>query len=55
MLWDTIVEEAVDEGKDQMVLAAIFQAVLEDMLLLLAEETTKEAWDTLKTIDAPRG
>lgn len=40
-----------------MALAAIFQVVSEDTLLLLAEkETTKVAWETLKTmyVDAER-
>ena len=39
----------VDERQDQMTLAAIFQGVPEETLLLLAEkETGKAAWDTLK-------
>lgn len=44
-VWDAIAEkEAVDKRKDQMALIAIFQAVPEDLLLLLAKkETTKEA------------
>lgn len=42
-------KELVDERKDQMALAAIFQAVPEAMMTVLAEhETSKEAWDTLK-------
>ncbi|KAG8074127.1 hypothetical protein GUJ93_ZPchr0006g44316 [Zizania palustris] len=41
--------EAVDDKKDQMALAAIIQAVPEAMVLAIAEkETTKEAWNTLK-------
>lgn len=35
-----------------MALAAIFQGVPEEILLLLAEkETAKDAWDTLKTMN----
>ena len=42
-------KELVDERKDQIALATIFQAVLEAMMMVLAEyETAKEAWDTLK-------
>ncbi|KAJ0975708.1 hypothetical protein J5N97_017673 [Dioscorea zingiberensis] len=41
----------VEEKKDQMAVAAIYQAVPEDVLLMLAEkETAKEAWQTLKTM-----
>ena len=39
----------VDERKDYMALAVIFQAVPEAMMMVLAEhETAKEAWDILK-------
>ncbi|KAJ0970052.1 hypothetical protein J5N97_022929 [Dioscorea zingiberensis] len=41
----------VEEKKDQMAVSAIYQAVPEDVLLMLAEkETAKEAWQTLKTM-----
>ncbi|XP_023550513.1 uncharacterized protein LOC111808631 [Cucurbita pepo subsp. pepo] len=54
-LWDAIESteslDSLDERKDQMALAAIYQAIPEEMLFLLAEiETAKEAWQALKTI-----
>uniref|UniRef100_J3L083 Retrotransposon gag domain-containing protein n=1 Tax=Oryza brachyantha TaxID=4533 RepID=J3L083_ORYBR len=42
-------DEAVDERKDQMALAAIVQAVPEAMVLGIAEkDSASEAWDALK-------
>lgn len=42
---------AMETRKDQMALAVIYQAILDETLFLLAEkEITREAWDTLKTI-----
>ncbi|KAL6607829.1 hypothetical protein ACP70R_040892 [Stipagrostis hirtigluma subsp. patula] len=42
-------DEAVDEKKDQMALAAIVQAVPEAVVMAISEkETAKEAWDALK-------
>uniref|UniRef100_J3N6B2 DUF4219 domain-containing protein n=1 Tax=Oryza brachyantha TaxID=4533 RepID=J3N6B2_ORYBR len=42
-------DEAVDERRDQMALAAIVQAVLEAMVLAIAEkEMASEAWEALK-------
>ncbi|XP_074378561.1 uncharacterized protein LOC141720104 [Apium graveolens] len=42
---------AVDERTVQMALAAIYQGVPEDVLLVIAEkETAKEAWEAIKTI-----
>lgn len=39
----------MDERKDRMARAAIYQAIPEDVLLMLAEkDTAKEAWETLK-------
>ena len=50
-VWEAVVAGDVDERQDQMALAAIFQGVPEETLLLLAEkETAKDAWDTLKTM-----
>ncbi|XP_023520946.1 uncharacterized protein LOC111784490 [Cucurbita pepo subsp. pepo] len=54
-VWDAIESteplDSLDERKDQMTLAAIYQAIPEEMLFLLAEkEAAKEAWKTLKTI-----
>ena len=41
----------VDERKDRMTLAAIYQVVLEDIFLMLAEkDSSKEAWETLQTM-----
>lgn len=44
-------EKEVDESQDQMALAAIYQGIPEETLLLIAEkETAKEAWTMLKTM-----
>lgn len=44
-------EVAVEEKKDKMALAAIYQGIPEDMLLSLAEKkTAKEAWEAIKTV-----
>ncbi|KAI3751256.1 hypothetical protein L2E82_22304 [Cichorium intybus] len=48
-VWDAIQNARVDEQTDRMALAAIYQAIPEDVLLMLAEkDTAKEAWETLK-------
>ncbi|XP_020250569.1 uncharacterized protein LOC109827953 [Asparagus officinalis] len=54
-VWDAIEpadpNDEVEMQKDQMALAAIYQAISEETLLVLAEkETTKEAWEMLKTV-----
>ncbi|XP_020266086.1 uncharacterized protein LOC109841535 [Asparagus officinalis] len=54
-VWDAIEptdpNDEVETRKDQMALAAIYQAISEETLLVLAEkETTKEAWEMLKTM-----
>ena len=50
-VWDAVQNEEVDERKDRMALAAIYQVIPEDVLLMLAEkDTTKQAWETLKTM-----
>lgn len=50
-VWDAIQNAEVEEQKDQMALAAIYQAIPEDVLLMLAEkDTAKEAWEMLKTM-----
>ncbi|XP_023767822.1 uncharacterized protein LOC111916382 [Lactuca sativa] len=47
-VWEVIKNAKTDERKDRMALAAIYQAIPEDILLMLAEKyTTKEAWETL--------
>lgn len=41
----------VEERKDKIALAVIYQGIPEDMLLSLADKSTaKEAWDALKTM-----
>lgn len=41
----------VDERKDKIALAVIYQGLPEDMLRSLAEKSTaKEAWDALKSM-----
>ena len=37
-MWDSIEHRDVEERKDRMTLAAIYQAVLEDVLLMLSEK-----------------
>ncbi|XP_039141989.1 uncharacterized protein LOC120279192 [Dioscorea cayenensis subsp. rotundata] len=54
-VWDAIepidLNEGVETWKDQMDLAAIYQGISEETLLVLAEkETAKEAWEMLKTM-----
>lgn len=51
-VWEAVEPKAaVDGRKDKMAMAAIYQAIPEDILLSLAEkQTAKELWDTLKMI-----
>ena len=51
-VWDVIeLGDDIGERKDRMTLAVIYQAVLEDVLLMLAEkDLTKAAWETLQTM-----
>ncbi|XP_039117525.1 uncharacterized protein LOC120253262 [Dioscorea cayenensis subsp. rotundata] len=54
-VWDAIEpidpNEEIETRKDQMALAAIYQGISEETLLVLAEkETAKEAWEMLKTM-----
>ncbi|XP_074328237.1 uncharacterized protein LOC141666142 [Apium graveolens] len=54
-VWDAVEPKdpktKVVEITDKFVLAAIYQAIPEDMVLSLAEKTTtKEAWDAIKTL-----
>ncbi|XP_039129027.1 uncharacterized protein LOC120265208 [Dioscorea cayenensis subsp. rotundata] len=54
-VWDAIEpidsNEEIEMRKDQMALAAIYQGISEETLLVLAEkETAKEAWEMLKTM-----
>ena len=48
-MWDAIKQgEDVEECKDRMTLAVIYQAVLEDVLLMLAEkDSANAAWEML--------
>jgi hypothetical protein len=52
-IWDVVKPKGpkvpTEESKDQMALAAIYQAMLEDMLFLVyGKETSKETWEALK-------
>ncbi|XP_074349643.1 uncharacterized protein LOC141689289 [Apium graveolens] len=54
-VWDAIEpkdpKKPADEKTVQLALAAIYQGVPEDILLIIAEkETAKEAWDAIKTL-----
>ncbi|XP_022945941.1 uncharacterized protein LOC111450032 [Cucurbita moschata] len=50
-MWNTIDHGDVEEHKDRMAHAAIYQAVPEDVLLMLEEkDSTKVAWETLQTM-----
>ncbi|KAL6634298.1 hypothetical protein ACP70R_026969 [Stipagrostis hirtigluma subsp. patula] len=51
-VWEAIdMEKGADTCKDQIALAAIYQGISEETLLLLAEkETSREAWQMLKTM-----
>ncbi|KAL4590518.1 hypothetical protein LXL04_003450 [Taraxacum kok-saghyz] len=47
-VWNAVQNSEVDERKDRIALAAIYQAIPEDVLLMLVEkDTAKEAWETL--------
>lgn len=49
-VWDATQKEDVEERKDRIALTVIYQAIQEDVLLMLAEkDMAKEAWETLKT------
>ena len=51
-MWDAIKQgEDVEKRKDRMTLAVIYQAVLEDVLLMLAEkDSANAAWEMLQTM-----
>ena len=50
-MWDAIEHGNIEERKDRMTLAAIYQKIPEDILLMLAEkDSTKAAWETLQTM-----
>lgn len=54
-VWDAVdpknPQEVVEAWKDKIALTAIYQGIPKDMLLFIAEkETTKDAWETLKTM-----
>ena len=50
-VWEAVILDEVDERKDRMALAAIYQAHPEDVLLMVAEkDSAKQAWETLKTM-----
>ena len=48
-VWDAIENgDDVEEHKNRMTLATIYQAVLEDVLLMLVRGSTKAVWETLQ-------
>ncbi|XP_022955161.1 inositol transporter 4-like isoform X3 [Cucurbita moschata] len=48
-VWDVIEHGDIEESKDRMAFAAIYQAVPEDILLMLAEkDSAKAMWETLQ-------
>nr|GEX05804.1 hypothetical protein [Tanacetum cinerariifolium] len=50
-VWDATQREGFKVQQDRMALAAIYQAIPEDVLLMLANnDTAKEAWETLRTM-----
>ena len=49
-MWDVIEHGDVEEHKDKMALAAIYQTVSEDVLLMLTDDSTKAAWEMLQTM-----
>ena len=50
-MWEAIEHGDVEERKDRMALAAIYQIVLEDVLLMLVEkDSANAAWETLQTM-----
>ena len=54
-VWDAVESDdpskVIHEKKDQMALAAIYQSIPEDTLVMIAEkQTAKEAWEALKTM-----
>ena len=50
-VWDAIEHGDVKERKDRMTLTALYQAVSEDVLLMLAKKVSaKAAWETLQTM-----
>ncbi|XP_020585663.1 uncharacterized protein LOC110028241 [Phalaenopsis equestris] len=50
-VWEVVEQDEVEERKDRMALVAIYQALPEDVLLMVAEkDSAKQAWETLKTM-----
>nr|GEV16002.1 hypothetical protein [Tanacetum cinerariifolium] len=50
-VWDATQCEGVEERQDRIALAAIYQAIPEDVLLMLSDkDTAKEACETLRTM-----
>jgi hypothetical protein len=59
-IWDDVEPKdskvPTEETKDQMELAAIYQAIPEDMLFLVyGKETAKETWEALKIMHVCEG
>ena len=50
-MWGAIEHGEIEEHKDRMALATIYQVVSEDVLLMLAEkDSTKTLWEMLQTM-----
>lgn len=48
-VWDVVEIARVEVPKDRMALTAVYQAILEGILLMLSKnDTTKDAWEILK-------
>ena len=51
VVWDVIEQCDIEECKDRMALAAIYQVIPKDILLMLVEkDSAKAAWETLQTM-----
>ncbi|XP_047308408.1 uncharacterized protein LOC124911915 [Impatiens glandulifera] len=50
-VWEAVMLNEVDERKDRMALSVIYQALPDEILLMVAEKDfVKQAWKTLKTM-----
>ncbi|XP_047331426.1 FCS-Like Zinc finger 8-like [Impatiens glandulifera] len=50
-VWEAVMFDEVDERKDRMALATIYQALPDDVLLMVAEkDSAKLTWETLKAM-----
>jgi len=50
-VWDAVIKDDIDEHTDRQAIAVIYQGILEDVLLMLAEnDSAKKTWEALKVI-----